>query len=77
MIRRSSISISFSDLQKWVKKQHDYALQRKSSSIGRGITNQEALAHDVACAETLSRMLEKCSPGRQVNLFEIYQEVKK
>jgi len=76
-MRKSSITVSYSDLLKWAKKQLGYTLQRQSSSIGRGVSNQEALTHDVECAKTLVRMLEKCEPGRQTDFFELFQQAKK
>lgn len=77
MTRRSSISIGYKDLLQWARTQRSYALQRKSSSIGRGVTNQEALSHDVACAEQVVRMLERCEPGKQANMYELFQQTNK
>ena len=76
-MRRSALTITYADLQKWVRKQAEYSNRRKKSSIERGVTNQEALTHDVACAETLMRMLDRCEPGRQANFFELFEQVKK
>lgn len=77
MTRRSSISLGYPDLLKWARTQRSYALRRKYSSIGRGVTNQEALSHDVACAEQVVRMLERTEPGKQANMYELFKETSK
>lgn len=74
MTRRSSITIGYKDLLIWSRKQLSYARQRKSASVGRGVTNQEALSHDVACATQVVKMLERCEPGVQADLFKLFEE---
>lgn len=76
-MRKSPQTIDYKALLAWTRKQLGYALQRQTAAQSRGVTNQEALSHDVACAKTLVRMLDKCEPGRQVNLFEVFQSLKK
>lgn len=77
MIRKSSISVTYKDLIEFATRQLSYARQRKASSLQKGILNQEAVTHEIACAEKLVRMLERCEPGRQQNLFELFKETNK
>lgn len=77
MTRRSSITIGYKDLLTWSRKQLSYARQRKSASVGRGVTNQEALSHDVACAQQVVRMLERCELGKQADMYELFQQTNK
>jgi len=41
------------------------------------VTNLEAITHDVECAETLVRMLEKGLPGKQTDFLALFHEVNK
>jgi len=73
MIRRSSLTITYSDLVKFAEKQASYARQRRNSASGRGVVNCEGLTHDVECAEMLVRMLRKGMPGRQTSFYELFE----
>lgn len=75
-MRQSSLTVTYKDLAAWVKKQGAYAKLRQSSSVGRGITNQEVLSHDVACAEKLARMLAECEPGRQADMYALFNQTR-
>lgn len=74
MQRRSAQTVDYKALLSWTQKQLAYAKQRQTASQGRGVTNQEALSHDVACAERLMKMLAKCEPGRQQNFYELFEQ---
>ena len=75
MTRHSPHTVTYKDLLKWTEKQLGYAKQRRSTAPGRGVTNLEALSHDIACAEKLERMLKQCEPGKQADLFELFNQV--
>jgi hypothetical protein len=75
MTRRSSISIGYTDLIKWIGKQQVFAAQRTAGARERGVNNLEALTHDEECAKALMKMLKKCEPGKQADLFELFNQV--
>jgi len=76
-MRRSCQTITANALLAWSEKQVAYAKQRYSAAPGRGVTNLEALSHDVACAETVRRMLKQIAPGQQTNFKQLFEKVRK
>lgn len=75
-MRRSSLTIGYPDLLQFMEKQVAYQQKRYDAARGSG-GNLNAISHDKECAETLERMLKKCRPKVQADLFELYQKVTK
>lgn len=76
MSRRSSISLTYKDLVAYAEKQKGY--QERRLEIARACNeNCEHIAKDLECVTVLARMLKKCEPGRQADLFQIFQSISK
>jgi hypothetical protein len=74
MTRSSTLSVSYKALISFMETQKSYAEMRYSKAKANGVTNLEALKHDVECASKLLKMLKKCEPGRQAGLFALFNE---
>jgi len=75
-MRRSSHTITYPDLIRWAQNQERYALIRLENARKNGVTNLEALTKDMECAKTAARLFKKCQPGKQADLFAIFQELR-
>lgn len=73
-MRKSPLTLTYSDLSRWAEKQLKYAKERRAKAEGNGVTDLQPLTHDVACVKEVLRLLEKCEPGRQANLFTLFNE---
>lgn len=74
MRRKSIHTITYKDLIVFMTKQEVFAKARESGARSRGVTNMDPLVHDVECAKKLKEMLEKCEPGKQADLFELFEK---
>jgi len=75
-MRRSSHTLTYSDLVQWAEKQERYARKRKVKAISNGVTNLEALTRDEECARKVAAMFRKCQPGQQADLFKMFEAIK-
>ena len=75
-MRKSPFTLTYSDLVQWAEKQERYARERKVKAMGNGVTNLEALTRDEECAKKVAQMFRKCQPGRQADLFALFNEMR-
>jgi len=76
MTRRSSHTLTYSDLVQWAEKQERYARERKVKAMSNGVTNLEALTRDEVCAKKVVQLFRKCKPGQQADLFKMFETIK-
>ena len=77
MSRQSPYTITYKDLIAYMTKQVGYARQRTSAARSRGVTYMDPMIHEEECAKKLKQMLDRCQPGKQADLFELFEQVKK
>lgn len=77
MTRRSSLTVTYSSLQDFAEEVLKEARIRYAGAQARGTSSLEPLKTRVANAETLVKMLKRCEPGKQVDMFELFQQVNK
>jgi len=76
MPRQSSLTVTYKDWVLLVTRALKEAQTRLDGARTRGVTNLEALRHDVETASSLLKAVKRCKPGQQADLFEKYQRVK-
>jgi hypothetical protein len=77
MTRRSPHTVTYSDLVDLAEEMLKGSQARYEGAQKNGTTNLDALRHRVECSKTLVRLLKKCVPGQQADLFALYQQVVK
>lgn len=77
MSRQSPHTVTYKDLIALAEEMRNDRQGRYVGAKARGTGNLDALVHQVETAKTLLRMLKKCEPGRQADLFQIFEAVKK
>lgn len=77
MTRHSSLTIKYKHLITFMEAQKAFQDKRYETAKGNGVTNLEALRHNQECARVLVKMLKRCEPGKQADLFELFKGVNK
>jgi len=75
-MRRSSHTVTYSDLVTLAEEMLKASTARYEGAQKNGTTNLDALRLRVEYSRTLVRMLKKCVPGEQANMFTLYEQVK-
>ena len=75
-MRRNYVTIGYKDLINLVERQQAYLVDRKEQMIRRGITNTANVNHDIECAKVLGKMLKAHRKDPQLNLNELFDQVK-
>jgi len=76
MTRQSSHTVTYKDWVLLIQRALKEAQTRLDGARSKGVTNLEALRHNVETASSLLKAVKRCEPGQQANLFEKYQQVK-
>lgn len=76
-MRQSPLTVKYADLIVLAEESLSEWQARYAAAKARGTGNLDILVHQVETAKTLVRMLRKCEPGRQANLFQLFESVKK
>lgn len=77
MSRHSAHTVQYKDLLILAEEVLQERKVRYAGACGRGTTNLHALTHQIECAKTLVRILKKCEPGKQADLFALFNENRK
>lgn len=75
-MRRNYVMVGYKDLINLVERQQAYLVDRKEQMIRRGITNTANVNHDIECAKVLGKMLKAHRKDPQLNLNELFDQVK-
>jgi|GEM_PF-1802558 len=77
MPRKSPHTVTYTDLVALAAELLADKEKRYAGAQAFGATNMNTLTHQVEAAKTLLRMLKKCQPGQQANLFTLFNETQK
>lgn len=77
MSRSSPLTITYPSLIELVEEVLREAERMYASAVRNGTRNLEPLRFRVENAKALVKMLKRCEPGKQADLFEIYKTVTK
>ena len=77
MRRQSPHTVTYKDLVALAEEMLTDRQKRYEGAKAYGARNLDAFVHQVETAKTLVRMLKKCEPGRQADLFQIFESIKK
>lgn len=75
-MRSSPHTVTYKDLVSYMTKKLGCERQRETAARSSGTSSMDPITHDKACAEKLLRMLKKCEPGKQADLFEKFKETR-
>jgi len=75
-MRRNYTTIGYKDLISLVDRQHAFLIDRKEQMIRRGITNTANVNHEIECAKVLGKMLKAHRKDPQLNLNQLFDQVK-
>jgi len=76
-MRSSPLTITYKSLQSLAGEILKESETRYAVAQRNGTTNLEPLKARVENARVLVRMLEKCKPGKQADMFELFQSINK
>jgi hypothetical protein len=74
-MRQSPHTVTYSSLLKLAEEVLQDSKCRYERAKGNGVTHLDPLVARVENARVLVKMLKKCEPGKQADLFEKLQEV--
>ena len=76
MRRKSPQTVTYTDLVAIAKEWRDSYQRQHDSLRGIGARDASNITHKLECAKTLVRLLKKCEPGRQADLFQLFEETR-
>lgn len=76
-MRQSPHTVTYKDLVALAEEVLTDRQRRYTGAQACGGTNLHALTHQIECAKTLVRILKKCEPGKQADLFSLFNETRK
>jgi len=76
-MRTSPLTITYKSLQALAEEILKESETRYAGAQRNGTTNLDPLKARVENARVLVRMLEKCKPGKQADMFELFKEASK
>lgn len=77
MRRQSPYTVTYSSLQALAEEILQDANGRLAGARSRGVTHLDPLIAREENARVLVKMLKKCQPGQQADLFTLFREVVK
>jgi hypothetical protein len=77
MRRSSPLTVTYSSLLQLAEEVLKESQYRYEKAKGNGVVHLDPLASRVENARVLVKMLKKCEPGRQADLFTLFHEVVK
>jgi len=77
MTRHSPLTVTYSSLLKLAEEVLQESKLRYERAKGNGVTHLDPLVARMENARVLVKMLKRCEPGKQADMFEKFQEVMK
>jgi len=76
-MRRSAHTVTYSSLLKLAEEVLQESKYRYERAKGNGVTHLDPLVARMENARVLVKMLKKCEPGRQVDFYQLFEQVTK
>ena len=77
MTRHSPLTVTYASLLALAEEVLKDSKYRYERAKGNGVMHLDPLRARVENAQVLVKMLKKCEPGKQADLFTLFQEVVK
>lgn len=74
MIRRSPLTVTYSSLLQLAEEVLKESQYRYEKAKGNGVVHLDPLASRVENARVWVKMLKKCEPGKQTDMYELFKE---
>lgn len=76
-MRQSPHTVTYASLIKLAEEILQESKLRYERAKGNGVVHLDPLTARMENAKVLVKMLKKCEPGKQADLFELFETVKK
>lgn len=76
MTRRSPHTVQYKDLVALAANVVAYRQRDYDAALARGAHNLDLYTHSLETAKVLHRMLKRGEPGRQTDLYALFEQVK-
>jgi hypothetical protein len=74
MTRRSPLTVTYKSIQELAEEMLRDAEARYAGAQARFTSNLEPLRFRVENAKALVRMLKRCEPGKQADMYELFKQ---